>query len=271
MEKELKLLSWNVNGIRSAAKKGFIKYLEHENPDILCLQETKAQPDQLNAEIINPTGYQTIWNYPSEKKGYSGVAVFTKTKPVKTRLGIGVKEFDEEGRIIIAEYSWFTLFNVYFPKGDTSPSRAHRLDYKLAFYDGFLEFLDSYKATNSRIAICGDFNTAHREIDLSRPKENQKTSGFRPEERAWLDKLIEHGYMDSFRKFNQDPGQFTWWDVKTRAKERNIGWRLDYFFVSTELGKSLTAAYIRDNVKQVIGSDASDHCPVGIGLKVPAK
>jgi exodeoxyribonuclease III len=271
MEKEMKLMSWNVNGIRSVAKKGFTRYLFNQAPDILCLQETKAQPEQLEDDIISPPGYQTIWNYPSEKKGYSGVAVFTREKPLKTRLGIGIKEFDEEGRVIVAEYPWFTLFNVYFPKGDTNPSRIHRLDYKMAFYNSFLEFVDTYKSREKRLVICGDFNTAHQPVDLARPKENQKTSGFLPQERAWIDKLIEHGFEDTFRKFNPESNQYSWWDVKTRAKERGIGWRLDYFFISNALSESIIDAFILDNVKQVIGSDASDHCPVGIKLKIPGK
>jgi len=268
MEKELKLLSWNVNGLRAVARKGFIQYLNDQSPDILCLQETKAQPEQLDSALLNPGGYSTSWNYPTEKKGYSGVAIYSKVEPLKTSLGIGIEEFDVEGRILIAEYPWFTLFNVYFPKGDTAPARIHRLQYKLSFYDNFLDYVGSVRARNREVIICGDFNTAHQPIDLARPKENQKTSGFLPEERAWIDKLIAHGFIDTFRQFNKEPEQYTWWDMKTRARERNIGWRLDYFFVSSGLGKSVKNAYILNNVKEIIGDYASDHCPVGINLLI---
>jgi exodeoxyribonuclease-3 len=268
MVKELKLISWNVNGIRAVVRKGFLKYLAAQQPDILCLQETKAQPDQLGEDILKPEGYTTYWNYPREKKGYSGVAILTREKPEDVRDAIGREEFDMEGRILAATYPQFMLFSVYFPKGDTAPARRHRLDYKLSFYDAFLEYIDAFKDKGKNIIICGDFNTAHEAIDLARPKENEKTSGFLPEERAWIDKLIDHGYTDTFRMFNQETGNYTWWDMKTRAKERNVGWRLDYFFVSSGLKGKVTGAFILDNVKSVIGEDGSDHCPVGITLKI---
>ena len=268
MAKELKLISWNVNGIRAVVRKGFLKYLAAQQPDILCLQETKAQPDQLGEDILKPEGYTTYWNYPREKKGYSGVAILTREKPEDVRDAIGREEFDMEGRILAATYPQFMLFSVYFPKGDTAPARRHRLDYKLSFYDAFLEYIDAFKDKGKNIIICGDFNTAHEAIDLARPKENEKTSGFLPEERAWIDKLIDHGYTDTFRMFNQETGKYTWWDMKTRAKERNVGWRLDYFFVSSGLKGKVTGAFILDNVKSVIGEDGSDHCPVGITLKI---
>jgi exodeoxyribonuclease-3 len=269
MAKELKLISWNVNGIRAVVRTGFLKYLAAQQPDILCLQETKAQPDQLGEDILKPEGYTTYWNYPREKKGYSGVAILTREKPEDVRDAIGREEFDMEGRILAATYPQFMLFSVYFPKGDTAPARRHRLDYKLSFYDAFLEYIDAFKDKGKNIIICGDFNTAHEAIDLARPKENEKTSGFLPEERAWIDKLIDHGYTDTFRMFNQETGNYTWWDMKTRAKERNVGWRLDYFFVSSGLKGKVTGAFILDNVKSVIGEDGSDHCPVGITLKIP--
>lgn len=263
--KEMFLMSWNVNGIRAVANKGFIKYLESQRPDIFCLQETKARPDQLSGDLLSPPGYLSYWNYPAEKKGYSGVGLYSREKPSSISLGIGIPEFDDEGRIIIAEYSQFSLFNVYFPKGDKD-ARIHRLRYKLAFYDAFLDHLDTMKVKKQSIVICGDFNTAHRPIDLARPRENQKTSGFRPEERAWIDKLIEHGFVDTFRLFNDQPQQYTWWDMKTRARERNIGWRLDYFFVTRAMLDNVSDALILNNVKEIIGADGSDHCPVGIRL-----
>ena len=262
--KELKLLSWNVNGIRAVARKGDLQeLLRKESPDVLCLQETKAQPEQLSKELIEPVGYATYWNYPEASKGYSGVATFTKEKPLDVKYGLGIKEFDTEGRVIIARYAGFILFNVYFPKGDTNPERAHRLNYKMNFYEAFLDFVDSLKAKGEKLVVCGDFNTAHKEIDLARPKENEKNSGFLPQERAWMDKLVAHGYVDTFRQFHKEPSQYTWWDMKTRARERNIGWRLDYFFVTENALKSVAQAFIMPDVM------GADHCPVGIIFTVP--
>ncbi len=268
MSKELKILSWNVNGIRAVARKGFLKYLHAQEPDIMCLQETKAQPEQLDEGLLNPQGYSSYWNYAQEKKGYSGVAIYTREKPVEVNNSMGIKEYDVEGRILSAKYAQFILFNVYFPKGDNTPTRIHRLKYKLAFYDAFLNFIDSVKKNEKNIIICGDVNTAHEPIDLARPKENEKTSGFLPEERVWIDKLVAHGFVDSFRRFHPETSQYTWWDMKTRARERNVGWRLDYFFVSESLIKSVTDSFVLDNVKNVTGDNGSDHCPVGIKIKL---
>jgi exodeoxyribonuclease-3 len=259
--KELKFISWNVNGIRAIAKKGFLEWFRSQNADFLCLQETKAQPEQLSRELLEPEGYISFWNYPEQAKGYSGVAVYCKQKPVSVLTGIGNREFDTEGRALITVYEDFTLCNVYFPKGDTDPERRHRLDYKLAFYESFLEFADSQKAKGENLIICGDFNTAHQEIDLARPKENAKTSGFLPEERAWMDKLIDHGYIDSFRWLHGEPNQYTWWDYKTGARKRNVGWRLDYFFITENKKDSIEDAFILQDVP------GSDHCPVGLLLK----
>jgi exodeoxyribonuclease-3 len=255
--KEKRLLSWNVNGIRAVRGKGFLYWLGKESPDILCLQETKAQPDQLDTELKEPAGYHVFWNYP-ERKGYSGVAVFTREEPLDIRYDFGDSKLDLEGRVIIAEYPEFTLFNIYFPNGKQGPER---LGYKMTFYDVFLNYADSLKITGKKLAICGDVNTAHKEIDLARPKENSKVSGFLPKERAWIDKFVDHGYVDTFRQFNQDPNQYTWWDLKSRARERNVGWRIDYFFVSDNLLPAVTNAF---TLPDVIGSD---HCPIGITLK----
>ena len=197
--KETRLLSWNVNGIRAIKGKGFVDWLNKESPDILCVQETKAQPGQLGDDLKEPEGYHTYWNSP-ERKGYSGVAVFTKEKPLDVKYDFGDSGFNIEGRVIIAEYAEFTLFNIYYPNGK---SGAERLAYKMSFYDTFLQYADSLKDAGKKLVICGDVNTAHREIDLARPKENSKVSGFLPEERAWIDKLISHGYVDTFRRFNQ--------------------------------------------------------------------
>ena len=255
--KETKILCWNVNGIRAVEKKGFLEWLQQESPDILCLQETKAQPGQISPEIEQPPGYHAYWSFP-ERKGYSGVATFTKEKPTRVENGFGIKQFDVEGRLIITQYPGFTLFNVYFPNGKQS---EERLKYKMDFYDVFLDFVDPIKAKGEKLVVCGDFNTAHKEIDLARPKENENISGFLPLEREWMDKFVSHGYIDTFRHFNKEPNHYTWWSLRTRARERNIGWRLDYFFVSENLLDSVTEANI---LSQVMGSD---HCPVGIKLR----
>lgn len=255
--KEVKLLCWNVNGIRAARRKGFLEWLQTVSTDVLCLQETKAHLEQLDEDLREPQGYYTYWNYP-ERKGYSGVAIFTKEKPVSVVYDFGVTELEMEGRVVIAEYPEFMLFNIYFPNGKKDNIR---LQYKMDFYDVFLRFADSLKAKGKKLVVCGDFNTAHREIDLARPKENEKVSGFLPKERAWIDKFLAHGYIDTFRHFNKEPDQYTWWDLKTRARERNVGWRLDYFFISENLLPSVSKAFIMPEVT------GSDHCPAGMILK----
>ena len=255
--KEKKLLCWNVNGIRAVRGKGFLEWLYRESPDILCLQETKAHPEQLDKDLLEPEGYHAYWDYP-ERKGYSGVATFTREEPLRFQCGFGVAGFDTEGRVIITEYSEFILLNIYFPNGKKDESR---LRYKMDFYDVFLQFVESLKPKYENLAICGDFNTAHKEIDLARPKGNEKVSGFLPMERAWIDKFVAHGYVDTFRHFNKEPKQYTWWDFKSGARQRNVGWRIDYFFVSENLLPSISHAFI---MPEVMGSD---HCPVGIILK----
>jgi exodeoxyribonuclease-3 len=256
--RDKKLLCWNVNGIRAIKGKGFLDWLQRESPDVLCLQETKANLDQLDTDLREPTGYHAYWNHPKERKGYSGVAVFTREEPGSVRYDFGDTGIDLEGRVIIAEYPEFTLLDVYFPNGKSSPER---LNYKMTFYDIFLKYADSLIAAGKKLVICGDVNTAHKEIDLARPKENSKISGFLPEERAWIDKFIAHGYVDTFRHFNKETNLYTWWDMKSGARARNVGWRIDYFFVSENLLPTVTRAFI---MPEVMGSD---HCPVGIMLK----
>jgi exodeoxyribonuclease-3 len=254
---ELKILCWNVNGIRAVRSRGFLEWLYKESPDIVCLQETKAHPEQLDKELREPRGYQAYWNYP-ERKGYSGVATLTKTKPVAVKYDFEGAGLDLEGRVIITEYADFVLMNVYFPNGKMG---EERLNYKLDFYEAFLRFTDSLKAVGTKLAVCGDFNTAHKEIDLARPRENANVSGFLPVERAWLDKFVAHGYIDIFRHLNKEPNNYTWWDMKTRARERNVGWRIDYFFVTENLLPMVSNAFIMSEVT------GSDHCPVGMILK----
>ena len=253
----IKILSWNVNGIRAALKKGLLDWLKRESPDILCLQETKALPTQLPPELLYPKDYEAQWN-SAARPGYRGVATFTRLKPVAVRKGFGIAKFDEEGRVLETEFKEFTLFNIYFPNGKMN---EERLKYKMDFYEEVLKYFLKLRKKGKRLVICGDYNTAHQEIDLARPKENAKVSGFLPVERAWMDKLIEKGFLDTFRIFNHDPGHYSWWDQMTRARERNVGWRIDYHFISDDLKPTLEDAFI---MPEVMGSD---HCPVGITLK----
>lgn len=256
---EIKILCWNVNGIRAASRSGFVQWLYGESPDVLCVQETKAMPEQLDEALREPHGYHVCWNYP-EIKGYGGVATFTKEEPLQVRYDLAVGGFDTEGRVIVSEHPEFLLFNVYFPNGKKD---ENRLKYKMDFYDAFFGFIEPLREAGQKLIICGDFNTAHKEIDLARPKENAKVSGFLPAERAWMDKLVAHGYVDVFRQFNKEPGQYTWWDMKSRARERNVGWRIDYFFVTENLLELVSEAFIMPDVT------GSDHCPIGIVLKSP--
>ncbi len=257
--KKIRLLSWNVNGIRAAYKKGFIDWVRKENPDILCIQETKAHPEQLTDDLLNINGYKSYFSSSVVKKGYSGVAVYTTPEPVNVGHGFGIPKFDDEGRIIIADYQKFILINIYYPNGKASDER---LKYKMDFYDAFLDYADALVKKGKKLVICGDVNTAHKEIDLARPKENEKISGFLPIERDWMDKFISHGYVDTFRMFNDQPEQYTWWDMQSRARERNVGWRIDYFFVSENLKKYVKDAFIMPDVM------GSDHCPVGVEIEV---
>lgn len=254
--RKIRILSWNVNGIRAVHKKGFREWFTNEKPDILCLQETKAVRKQFPPDIRRVEGYHTYFS-EAERKGYSGVALYTKIKPDKVKNGFGIDKFDLEGRTIIADCGDFVLFNVYFPNGKMSPER---LQYKMDFYDSFLEYADELKEEGRNIVVCGDVNTAHKEIDLARPKQNEKISGFLPEERAWIDKFLSHGYVDTFREFNQKPDQYTWWSYRTKARERNVGWRLDYFFVNREFMDHVESSFI---LYDVMGSD---HAPVGLDL-----
>lgn len=257
MSSTIRVLSWNVNGIRAVHKKGFLEWLRQEEPDVLCLQETKAASDQLPEELISPPGYRTFWS-AAQKKGYSGVAVYTKLEPANVTTSLGIDRFDAEGRLIRVDFGDFILFNVYFPNGKRD---QERLDFKLAFYDAFLDTIEKVRKTNDRLIFCGDLNTAHNEIDLARPKENETVSGFLPIERQWIDKVTASHHVDTFRHFHPEEVTYSWWDLKSRARERNVGWRLDYVFVTRELLASVRSAFILTDVM------GSDHCPVGITLK----
>lgn len=256
--KKITIFSWNVNGIRAIQNKGFMEWFKNHGGDIICLQETKAQPEQLDDAVKNIKGFESFW-FSAEKKGYSSVAVYTSIKPLKVINGFGNPVFDVEGRVIFAEYEKFILANVYFPNGGRGPERVK---YKLDFYDELFFYLEKNFRGRKGIIVVGDFNTAHKEIDLARPKENVKTSGFLPEEREWIDRIINLGYTDVFRKFNDKPGQYTYWDQISRARDRNIGWRIDYFMVSDDYTEKIKKANIHS---EVLGSD---HCPISITIEL---
>jgi exodeoxyribonuclease-3 len=254
----MRLISWNINGIRAIAQKGFLDWLKNSDADIIALQETKARPEQIPAELYEIEGYKSYW-FSAEKKGYSGVGFYSRYEPEEVEYGLGIPIFDSEGRTLILTFPEFTLYGCYFPNGQRG---GERLAYKLAFYDAFLNHIEKRRKNGRQIIFCGDVNTAHKEIDLARPKENAKTSGFLPEERAWIDKLIEHGYIDTFREFCAAPQQYSWWNMRTRARDRNVGWRIDYFFINREFRRQLQNAFIWPEVQ------GSDHCPVGIDINL---
>jgi len=255
----LKLYSWNVNGLRAVDKKGFREWLAQTDPDILCLQETKASPDQLDPDLRSPAGYHTYWA-SSVRKGYSGVALYTKIEPQWVQIGLGQAEYDDEGRTIIAEYDGFVLIAAYFPNGGQDNSRV---PFKMSYKAAFLDYCNQLRTAGKSVIFCGDVNTAHREIDLARPAENRNSTGFLDEERAWIDDVLGCGYLDIFREFYPDRvSAYTWWPFWRRdARTRNVGWRIDYFFISQDLRDRVIAAEI---YPEVMGSD---HCPVGLFLK----
>jgi exodeoxyribonuclease-3 len=255
--KQLKLFSWNVNGIRALEKKGFSTWLQSSGADIVMLQETKCSPEQLPATLCRPDGYHAEW-CAAEKKGYSGVATFSRAPATVTR-GLGDARFDGEGRVLISVFPELTLFNIYFPSGSSGPARV---TYKLDFYRRFLEVVRGYIERGERVVVAGDVNTAYAEIDLARPRQNRQTSGFLPEERAALGEFFAAGLVDTFRHVRPTEAKYSWWSQVTFARERNIGWRLDYFLVSSNLLPNVADADIHP---EVLGSD---HCPVSLTLRL---
>jgi len=254
----MKLVSWNINGIRACHRKGCFKWFFEYEPDIFCLQETKASAEQVPDEMKQPAGYFSYFDDSKARKGYSGVAVYSKIKPEEVTYGIGVEKFDREGRCIGIKLKDFWLFNIYFPNGGRG---LDRVEFKLEYYDTFLKLIEKLRKKGESVIFCGDINTAHKEIDLARPKENEGNTGFLPEERAWLDKIEKLGYVDTFRSFSPDKtGAYTYWDQKSFARDRNVGWRIDYFFVSTDLKARIKSARI---FSDVLGSD---HCPIGLDV-----
>jgi len=264
----MRIISWNVNGIRAAfknlafgenldslgIKKGFLKWLEESKADIVCIQETKACPEQLEPNLIRPNNYYSYFS-SAFKKGYAGVAVYTKEKPIEVENKTGMKRFDGEGRVLKLQYPHFLLINLYLPQGGR---KKENMGYKLEIYDFLLRYLKKIK--NEKVILVGDFNVAHQEIDLARPKDNKNNTMFTLEERERIDKIIELGFVDSFREFYKEPGNYTWWPYYRNARQRNLGWRIDYIFVSKALVPKIKKAFILKDIK------GSDHCPIGIEI-----
>ena len=254
----LKLFSWNVNGLRAAEKKGFLDWLYHSGGDVVAIQETKANPDQLSEALTRPIGYQVAW-CSAEKKGYSGVGTFSKAKPIVVSRGLGAERFDHDGRVLISDFERFVFFNIYFPNGGRGPEWVQ---HKLEFYRRFLEVVEGYTRQGRSVVVTGDVNTAYAEIDLARPKENSKKSGFLPEERVAMGEFFAAGLIDTFRHVRPTDIKYSWWDMVTRARERNVGWRIDYFLVSSDLKDRILDADIHPDVL------GSDHCPISLTLDV---
>ena len=254
----MKITTWNVNGLRAVLNKGAWSWVQQASPDVLCLQEIKSRPDQIpNEYLAQFTEHHVYWN-PAVRPGYSGVATFTTIEPQSIVNGIGLDEFDHEGRVIRIKFPDFTLLNVYFPSGQRG---LDRVAYKLEFYSHLLEMVDAFHAAGQKLIICGDFNTAHNEIDLRHPKENKNTSGFLPEERAWIDTYLSHGLVDIYRHLYPDKVEYTWWTYLMNARKNNVGWRLDYFMISEALVPFVADVVING---EVFGSD---HCPVTLSIK----
>jgi exodeoxyribonuclease-3 len=259
----MRILSWNVNGIRAVEKRGLIPWIRDESPDVLCLQETKARPDQLVPDLIRPQDnrgkfYTSYWA-SAKKAGYSGVAIYSKTQPLEVKP-LGTAEFDDEGRVLQAEFKDFTLINAYFPN---SQDAGARLGYKLDFCDTVLKLCNTLVSRGRHLVLCGDYNIAHTPIDLARPKENEGNAGYLPEERAWMDTFTGAGYVDTFRHFHAgEGGHYSWWSYRMNARERNVGWRIDYHCVNQAFMPRIKSSMIRPDVT------GSDHCPVQLELKL---
>jgi exodeoxyribonuclease-3 len=252
----IKLYSWNVNGIRAAEKKNFLGWLGSCGGDVIGAQETKASPEQLSEALLKPSGYQSHWA-SAEKKGYSGVVTYSKLAPKTVHVGLGDKKFDTDGRTLIHEFEDFVFFNIYFPNGGRGPEWV---DHKIAFYRFFLERAKGYMKRGRSVVLTGDVNTSYAEIDIARPKDNLKKSGFMPIEREAMGEFFAAGLIDTFRLLHPTDVKYTWWDQLSKARDRNIGWRLDYFLVSPDLKSKIVAAEIHDDVM------GSDHCPISLTL-----
>lgn len=248
----MKIITYNINGLRAALKKGFADWLKATDADVICLQEIKSTPEQIEPEVFRSLGYELFW-HPATKKGYSGVSIFTKVKPENVCIGCGIEKYDFEGRVIRADYKDFSLMNVYMPSGSSGDIRQA---FKMVWLDDFFEYVHQVKKEHPNLIICGDYNICHRPIDIHNPKSNANSSGFLPEERAWMEKFFESGFTDAFRHFNTEPHNYTWWSYRTNARERNLGWRIDYHAVTNEMKNKLKRAVILKEASH------SDHCPV---------
>jgi len=260
-KKRIKLISWNVNGLRAVLKKDFLASVKALDADVLGLQETKLQEDQLTAEMRIIDGYESHFSFAALKKGYSGVAAYSRMAPKAVKHGLGIKRFDAEGRIVELDLGDFVFFNIYFPNGQMSDDR---LQYKLDFYDAFFAYANGLRENGRSLVICGDYNTAHNEIDLKNAKANEKRSGFLRIERDWLDRILADGYVDTFRALYPEAVKYSWWSYRFKARERNAGWRIDYFFVTRDI---MDKGWVKD---AFIDNDVfgSDHCPVGLLLEI---
>src|SRR3972149_3931766 len=247
----MKIVSYNVNGIRAAINKGLLDWLKKTDADVVCLQEIKAMPEQLNKEVHDQLHDFTFW-YPAQKKGYSGVAIFSKKKPDHVEYRCGIKKYDDEGRTIRADFGNVSVMSVYFPSGTSGDERQ---DFKYEFLDDFQNYIDKLKKKRPNLIICGDYNICHKPIDIHNPVSNANSTGFLPEEREWLDRFFKSGFVDTFRCFNPEPHNYTWWTFRFNARARNLGWRIDYQAVSSSLEKALKRALILPEAKH------SDHCP----------
>jgi exodeoxyribonuclease III len=254
----MKIISWNVNGIRAWSKKeNTFDWVFKQNADLICLQETKARPEQLSDELLEPEGYYSYFEYSKVKKGYSGVAIYTKHEPDRVEEGLGIKELDQEGRFLALFYDKLVVINCYFPNGGQG---GDMFEFKLRYFDAFLEYVLKLKKRNYKIIFVGDVNVAHQEIDIARPKENKNSIGFLPVEREWISKVIKNGFVDTWRFQNPETVKYSWWDMKTRARDRDVGWRIDYIFTSENMKKDIKKTSIHNNIF------GSDHCPISLEL-----
>ena len=252
----MKLLSYNVNGIRAALKKGFASWLESTQADVICIQETKAMETQVDTSVLEDIGYHHFW-FSAQKKGYSGVAVFSKEKPKNVTYGSGIAHMDYEGRILRVDFDKVSIMSLYLPSG----TNLARLDYKFQFMDEFNQYIETLKKEHPNLIICGDFNICHKAIDIHDPVRNKNVSGFLPEEREWLDNFMKSGFIDSFRYLNSEPHQYSWWSYRANARNNNKGWRIDYALVSKTLKEKIVRSFILPDAKH------SDHCPVGLEIQ----
>ena len=252
----MKIISYNVNGIRAAINKGFIDWLRESNIDVICIQETKANKEQVEINLLEKIGYHNYW-FSAQKKGYSGVAIFSKKPPNNIIYGTKINHIDYEGRVIQVDYDELSIISLYLPSG----TNIDRLEYKFKFMKDFKEYIDDLKIRYPKLIICGDYNICHKEIDIHDPIRNKNISGFLPEERQWLDKFINSGFIDSFRHLNSEPHNYSWWSYRANSRVNNKGWRIDYALVSESLKKNINNSFILNSVKH------SDHCPVGVEIK----